>query len=82
MKDGNFYYKKQIIDIKRRLNPIIFTLKAGLSVCIERDKNRKSLGKEAVKAVYKKSFDYGIIINANKSKKEIIKEILTIFQSP
>jgi tRNA uridine 5-carbamoylmethylation protein Kti12 len=81
--DGNFYWKSQIKDLINRLNfpSYTFTLKLPLKRCIERDKNRaKPLGKDAVKAIYKKviSFDYGIDININKkTEKEVIKEILT-----
>lgn len=80
--DGNFYWKSQIKDLIGKLSypHYIFTLKAPLKVCIERDRKRKkTYGKDAAKAVYKKSnsFKYGIIINTeNKSSKEVINEIM------
>ena len=79
--DGNFYWKSQIFDLIERLKfpHFVFTLKVPLRVCIKRDnKRRKSCGKDAVKAVYRKSteFDYGISINANKSVEECVRIIL------
>src|SRR3990167_8456887 len=78
--DGNFYWKSQIEDLIKRLDypHYVFTLKAPLEVCIERDrKRRKTHGKIAAKEVYKKSteFTYGIVININRPLKECIKEI-------
>src|SRR3989344_9382950 len=66
--DGNFYYKSQIEDLIKRLDfpHYAFTLKAPLSVCIERDSKRKEPhGKDAAEVVYAKTteFDYGIIID-------------------
>ncbi len=79
--DGNFYWKSQIEDLIARLDcsHYVFTLKAPLDVCIERDKNRqKTHGKDAAIAVFKKSteFDYGIVIDIDKPVEECIKEIL------
>ena len=80
--DGCFYHKEQIEHLKKNLKPIfIFTLKAPLAVCIERDKKReKPYGKEAAKAVYDlvSRFDYGNIIDTeNKNVDETVKEILS-----
>jgi predicted kinase len=81
--DGNFYWKSQIDDLIKRLDypNYIFTLKAPLGVCIERDSKRKKVhGKDAAEAVYKKSteFDYGNIIDiGKKSIDQTIKEILS-----
>jgi len=80
--DGNFYWKSQIEDLINRLNcnHYIFTLKAPLNICIERDKKRKnSHGKDAAEAVYNKTaeFDYGILIDATKEINECIKEIVS-----
>ena len=80
--DGNFYWKSQIDDLIKRLKfpSYVFTLKAPLRICIERDKKRsKAHGKDAAKAVYKKStqFKYGIIINVTKPIKESIKKIIS-----
>ena len=78
--DGNFYWKSQIEDLIQRLDfpHIVFTLKAPLQVCIERDHLRdKTHGEDAARAVYKKAteFDYGIVIDITKSIKEAVKEI-------
>jgi predicted kinase len=80
--DGNFYWKSQIEDLINKLDfsHYIFTLKAPLKVCIERDKKRnKTHGKDAATVVYKKSieFKYGTIINTNnKTPEETVKKIL------
>lgn len=80
--DGNFYWKSQIDDLIKRLDfpHYIFTLKAPLKVCIERDKNRNKIhGEDAVRAVYKKSteFDYGTAIDINRPLEECITDILS-----
>ena len=78
--DGNFYWKSQIEDLVARLNypHFIFTLKAPLEICIERDSKRTPPhGVGAATVVYKKStgFDYGIIIDVTKPIDECIQEI-------
>lgn len=78
--DGNFYWKSQIYDLIGRLDfeHIVFTLKAPLKVCIERDRQRgKTHGEDAARAVYKKAteFDYGIIIDITKPIEDTIHEI-------
>ena len=80
--DGNFYWKSQIDNLIRKLNypHHVFTLKAPLEVCIERDSKRdKTYGKDATEAVYKKSteFDYGTPIDINKPLNKCIKEIIS-----
>lgn len=80
--DGNFYWKSQVDDLIKRLNfpRYIFTLKAPLEICIERDREReKTHGEAAVRAVYKKStaFDYGISIDVTKSLDEAVDEIIS-----
>ena len=80
--DGNFYWKSTIDDLVNKLKypHYIFTLKAPVKVCIERDsKRKKTYGRDATKVVHKKStsFNYGIPINTNnKTKKEVIEKIL------
>jgi len=52
--DGNFYWKSQIEDLIKRLDfqHHIFTLKAPLEVCIERDRQRrKTHGEDAARVV-------------------------------
>jgi len=86
--DGNFYWKSQIDDLIKKLNypKYVFTLKAPLGVCIERDSKRKKVhGKDAAEAVYKKSteFDYGVIIDiSKKSVDQAVKEILSYLPRP
>lgn len=80
--DGNFYWKSQIEDLIKRLNfpHYVFTLKAPLEVCIERDRQRgKTHGKDAARVVYKKSteFNYGVVIDVNRPLGDCIKEILS-----
>lgn len=80
--DGNFYWKSQIEDLIKRLKKyrsFVFTLRAPLEVCIERDSKRQKVhGSDAAIAVYKKSteFKYGIGIDATKPLPVILKEIL------
>lgn len=78
--DGNFYWKSQIDDLIQRLDfpHFVFTLKAPLKVCIERDLQRgKTHGEDAARAVYKKAteFDYGIVVDITKTIGEAVKEI-------
>ena len=80
--DGNFYWKSQIEDLVKRLDfpHYIFTLKAPLDICIERDKKRlKTHGEDAVRAVYKKSteFDFGTLIDVNKPLDKCVTEVLS-----
>lgn len=79
--DGNFYWKSQVDDLIKRLDfpHHVFTLKAPLSVCIERDVQRgKTHGEDAARAVYKKAteFDYGTVIDISKSLDEAIQDIV------
>ena len=79
--DGNFYHMEQIEDITSKLHfpHVVFTLKADLKSCIERDKSRNNgLGEKAIGDVFKlvSAFDYGICIDTgNKSPLQIVKEI-------
>lgn len=84
--DGNFYWKSSIEDLIKRLDfpHYVFTLKAPLDVCIERDKKRQKMhGKDAAQAVYKKSteFDYGIVIDVTKPLEKCVKEIISYLPS-
>lgn len=80
--DGNFYWKSQIEDLVKRLgkyNSYVFALKASLNVCIKRDSGRKkSYGKDAAEAVYKKSnsFSCGDIMDTEcKDVASVVNEI-------
>lgn len=80
--DGNFYHQSQIEDLIKRLDypHYVFTLKAPLKICIDRDSRRdKKHGADAAEAVYKKSlgFGYGIVIDATSPQGEIMDEIIS-----
>jgi broad-specificity NMP kinase len=81
--DGNFYHKKHIIHLIGALQTThyAFTLKAPLSLCVERDsKRKKAYGREAARAVHAlvDRFDYGKVIDTrNKTADEIVKEIIS-----
>lgn len=81
--DGNFYWKSQIEDLIKRLEKyenFVFTLKAPVEVCIDRDIERgRTHGEEATRVVHKKSteFVYGKVIDITKSLKKAIKDILS-----
>src|SRR3989344_5347987 len=80
--DGNFYWKSQIDDLIKRLDfpHFVFTLKAPLKVCIERDaKRKKKHGEAAARGVYAKAteFEYGEIIDVTKSLHESVRKILS-----
>lgn len=80
--DGNFYWKSQIDDLISRLDfpHYVFTLKAPVEVCIDRDSKReKTHGKDAAVVVHAKSteFTYGIEIDVTKSLDECVEEIIS-----
>lgn len=80
--DGNFYWKSQIEDLIKKLHfpHYVFTLRAPVEICIERDRQRgKTHGEDATRAVYKKSteFKYGRVIDVNRPLDDCITEILS-----
>ena len=80
--DACFYHKEPIEQLIRELNYpyYVFTLKAPLDVCIERDfKRKKTLGETAVREVYRlvSCFDYGFAIDVTKSLEMSVKEIIS-----
>lgn len=84
--EGNFYLKSQLNDLIKKLNSknYIFTLKAPVEVCIDRDSKRKNTcGKDAARVVHNKTseFDEGIIIDTkNKTPAQTINEILRFIE--
>jgi predicted kinase len=79
--DGNFYHRTSIDDLARRLDfpHAVFTLKAPVAVCLERDRDRPvSFGEESVRDVYAKvsELDYGIDVDARGPVSEIVPEIV------
>lgn len=80
--DACFYHREPIDDLIGSLpyKSFVFTLKAPLEVCIERDRRRpKHYGKTAITEVYGlvSRFDYGIVIDISKPIKQTIEEILS-----
>ncbi|MBU0461039.1 MAG: ATP-binding protein [Nanoarchaeota archaeon] len=81
--DACFYHKEQIEHLTQRLPfpHYIFTLKAPLKICIERDsKRKKNYGEPAAAAVHSlvSRFDYGTIIDTNnKTVAQTVKEMLS-----
>ena len=79
--DACFYHKEHIEHlIQNLLHPnYVFTLKAPLKICIERDsKRQKGHGKDAATAVHNlvSKFDYGVVINTeDKTANQVIEEI-------
>ena len=79
--EGNFYHKSVIKNLlsKVKYNHFAFNLKAGVVECINRDKKRKPIGPDSIKAVHKlvSRFDYGVLINTeNKTINQVVKEII------
>lgn len=81
--DGCFYHKEQIEHFIQNVDAsaFVFTLKAPLETCIERDKGReKSYGEGAAWAVHGmvSKFDYGKVINTEgKTLEETTEEIMS-----
>ena len=81
--DGNFYHKEQLEHLLKNLpgKHYVFTLKAPVEACIERDAQReKTYGEEAARAVHclVLRFDYGIIIDTeSKSAEEVTEELIS-----
>ena len=78
--DGCFYHKKPVVHLIKNLQypHYIFTLKAPVDVCIERDHRRsKSYSEDATRAVHTlvSRFDCGTVIDVTKSLGEAINEI-------
>jgi len=84
--DGCFYHK-EVMDYLLKNLPypyFLFTLKAPLEICIERDKNRSvTLGEDAARAVYSltSGLDFGEIIDTVKPLEESINKILEIIEN-
>ena len=83
--DGCFYHKKVMHHLLENLDYpyYLFTLKAPLEVCIERDKNRpKSLGEDAARAVYTltSQLDFGETIDTTKPLQDSANEITAIVE--
>jgi len=86
--DGCFYHKEQIEHFIKNLDAshFIFTLKAPLEVCIDRDSKREKVyGMEAAIAVFNmvSKFDYGILIETeDKSVEKSADEIISHLPKP
>lgn len=82
--DGNFYHKEQLDHLIENVPTCsVFTLKAPLDVCLDRDSKRESpYGKDATEAVHNlvSRFDFGTIIQTeDKSAADVVQEILQTF---
>ncbi len=80
--DGNFYWRSAIDDLLERLPfpHAVFSLKAPIEVCIERDGRRPhSYGEAETRAVFAKvvSFEYGIPIDAARPVDALVRDIRT-----
>lgn len=78
--DGCFYHRSNLENLLNISNDksIVFTLKAPLNVCIERDAKRStSYGEDAAIAVYNlvSKFDYGDVVDATKDRNAIVNLI-------
>jgi adenylate kinase family enzyme len=81
--DGCFYHKDQLENLEKSLpfEHSVFDLKASIEECIERDKNRKSIGGDSIRAVYEMvvEFDYGIPVEtAKKTVGQVVTELLNM----
>ncbi|MDD4111128.1 MAG: hypothetical protein PHS54_06275 [Clostridia bacterium] len=79
--DGCFYHKEQLEDLEKSLpyEHFVFDLKATVEECIARDKGRKSIGEDAIRAVHSmvSEFDYGIAINTGgKTVEGVVEGVL------
>lgn len=80
--DGCFYHKEVMDHLIENLPypHYLFTLKAPLEVCIERDQHRpKTLGEDAAQAVYSltSQLDFGAIIDTTQPLEGSLNRILT-----
>ena len=85
--DACFYHKEVIERLVQNLpyEHYIFTLKAPLKLCVQRDNDRhKTHGKGAVAAVYSlvSRFDYGNIVDVTGSLEDALKDILSYLPTP
>jgi len=83
--DGCFYHKDQLKDLEESLlfEHFIFDLKAKVEDCIARDKGRKSIGEDAIRAVHTmvSEFDYGVPIKTGgKTAEGVVDEIMKILK--
>jgi 3-methyladenine DNA glycosylase AlkD/adenylate kinase family enzyme len=79
--DGNFYHISQLEDFAKKIpSCLVFTLNADVEECLKRDKTRKAIGEDAVRAVHNlvSRFDHGEVINTeNKTSEEVVEEIIS-----
>ena len=85
--DACFYHKEVIEHLIQNLpfEQYVFTLKAPVELCIKRDSERtKYHGEGAAYAVHSlvSQFDYGTIIDVNKSLDDTIQDILSYLPRP
>jgi shikimate kinase len=79
--DGNFYHQGQVEHLLTHLSEphYVFTLKAPVEVCIERDSHREmSYGEDSARAVHwlVSRLEYGIAIDtAGKTEAQVVEEL-------
>ncbi len=84
--DGCFYREGQLTHLLENIpyKYYIFTLKASQDICFERNRGRsRIMPQEAIKDVHNlvSKKDFGVIIDTeNKSKEDIVKEILSYIE--
>jgi predicted kinase len=79
--DGNFYWKTQIADLVARLpaRAYVFTLRAPVGVCIERDAGRPlSHGADATRAVFAKTrrVAWGVEVGATGPLASVVQSVV------
>ena len=77
--DGCFYHKRVVEELVGKTGAVVFTLKAPVGTCVERDTRRDGLGEEATRHVYKlvSRFDYGTTMDATRPVEETVENILS-----
>ena len=80
--DGCFYHKEVMDYLLANVqsSPYVFTLKAPLDVCIERDRNRlKPIGEDVAREVFAltSQLDFGEIIDTTMPLEESVTKILS-----
>ena len=84
--DGCFYHREVMDYLLKNLEypHAVFTLKAPLDVCVERDKHRaRTIGEDAARAVYELTagLDFGHVIDTTQPLEHSLQEIVRYLPS-
>lgn len=84
--DACFYHKEPLEHLIKNLAypHYVFTLKAPVDICIERDRQReKTYGEDAARAIHNlvSAFDCGTLIDVTKPLDTVIEEILSLIDT-